>query len=174
MNIHQHVLPTTTIAIPNVSILRTKAMNPSIGHTTIFIKYQTIWSQPITPIVLRKTSIISTSTYPMWYNVIPPFVPLDPSLYPTYQTRAKGLDSLIFRNYISYVPRNVYPIPEQPIIPPTYIPNFVGNQFPTVIQLVINKDKQPVTTSMPTTIQVITNLPTYVPRRSNHQTSDGG
>ncbi len=48
----------------------------------------------------------------MWYNVIPPFVPLDSSLYPTYQTKAKGLDFLIFRNYTSYVLGNVYLIPE--------------------------------------------------------------
>jgi hypothetical protein len=28
--------------------------------------------------------------------------------YPTYPTGTKGLDSSIFKNYISYVPRNVY------------------------------------------------------------------
>jgi hypothetical protein len=39
MSIHQHVLPTTTITISNVSILRTQAMNPSIGHTTILVNY---------------------------------------------------------------------------------------------------------------------------------------
>jgi hypothetical protein len=63
----------------------------------------------------------------MWYNVIFPFVPLDFSLYPTYQIGAKILDSSIFRNYKSYVLGNVYPILEQPIIPPTYIPYSVGN-----------------------------------------------
>ncbi len=36
---HKLVLPTITIAIPNVSILGTQAMNPSIGHTTIPIIY---------------------------------------------------------------------------------------------------------------------------------------
>jgi hypothetical protein len=51
--------------------------------------------------------MIPTSTYPIWYNVISPFVPLYPNLYLAYQTRAKGLDSSIFRNYIGYVPRNV-------------------------------------------------------------------
>jgi len=65
MNVHQHVLPTTTIIVPNVSILGTQAMNPSIVHTTIPINYQTTWSQPITPIVLSKTSMLPTSTYPM-------------------------------------------------------------------------------------------------------------
>jgi len=35
--------------------------------------------------------MLPTSTYPMWYNVIPPFVPLDLSLYPAYQIGTKGL-----------------------------------------------------------------------------------
>jgi len=39
MNGHQHVLPTTTIVVPNVSILRIQAMNLSIVHTTIHVNY---------------------------------------------------------------------------------------------------------------------------------------
>ncbi len=78
----------------------------------------------------------------MWYNVIPLFVPLEPSLYPTYPTGTKGLDSLIFRNYIGYVLRNVYLVPKQPIVPPTYIPYSVGNQFLIVVQLMTSKDRQ--------------------------------
>jgi hypothetical protein len=77
--------------------------------------------------------MLPISTYPMWYNVIPPFVPLDLSLYPTYLIRTKGLDSSSFRNYTSYVLGNVYPVLEQFVVPPTYIPNFVGNQIPTVV-----------------------------------------
>jgi len=41
MNTHQHVLPTTTVVIPNVSILGTQAMNPSIGHRVVPVNYQT-------------------------------------------------------------------------------------------------------------------------------------
>jgi hypothetical protein len=85
--------------------------------------------------------MLPTSTYPMWYNVIPLFVSLDLNLYPSYPIRTKGLDSLIC-NYKSYVPRNVYPIFEQPVIPPTYIPNSIGNQFRTMVQLVISKEIQ--------------------------------
>jgi hypothetical protein len=62
----------------------------------------------------------------MWYDVIPPFVPLNPSLYPAYPIKRKGLDSSIFRNYVGYVPRNVYPILEQLVLP-TYTPHYVGN-----------------------------------------------
>ncbi len=142
MNTYQLVFPTITIAVPNVSILGTQAMNLNIGHTAILVNYQITWSQPVTPIVPSKTSMLPISTYPMWYNVIPPFVPLDPSLYPTYSTRTKGIDSLIFKNYTLYVPRNVYPIPEQHVVPPTYIPHSIGNQFPKVVQPMTNKDKQ--------------------------------
>jgi len=39
MNVHQHVLSTTTIIIPNVFILGTQVMNPSIGHMAILINY---------------------------------------------------------------------------------------------------------------------------------------
>jgi hypothetical protein len=54
-------------------------MGPSIGHITILVNYQTNYSQLVTPIILGKTGMLPTSTYPMWYTVIPPFVPLDPS-----------------------------------------------------------------------------------------------
>jgi hypothetical protein len=73
MNIHQHVLPTTTITIPNVYVLRTQTTNLNIGHTTILVNYQTTWSKLVTPIALGKTNMLPISTYPMWYNVIPPF-----------------------------------------------------------------------------------------------------
>jgi hypothetical protein len=47
-----------------------------------------------------------------------------------------------------------------------------------MVQLVTSKDRQPIqhpiTTSMPTTIQVATSLLTYVPRLFDHQPLDGG
>jgi hypothetical protein len=92
----------------------------------------------------------------MWYNVIPPFVPLDPSLYLTYPIGIKGFDSLIFMNHIGYVPRNVYLVLEQIFVPPTYIPYYVGNQFLIVVQPMTSKDRQPIqqpiTTLMPTIV----------------------
>jgi hypothetical protein len=54
----------------------------------ILVNYQTTWSQPVIP---GQTNILPTSTYPMWYNVIPPFVFLDPNLYPTYQLEQNDL-----------------------------------------------------------------------------------
>ncbi len=80
---------------------------------------------------------------------------------------------MIFRNYTSYVPKNVYPVPEQPIIPLTYIPNYIGNQFPIVDQLMTSKKKQHVTALLPTIVQITTSLPTYVPKGFDHQPPDG-
>jgi hypothetical protein len=39
MNVHQFVVPTTAITIPNVSILQIQAMNPSIVHTIVHVNY---------------------------------------------------------------------------------------------------------------------------------------
>jgi len=47
MNVHQPILPTTTIIIPNVYVLGTQTMSPSIGYTIIPVNYQITWSQPI-------------------------------------------------------------------------------------------------------------------------------
>jgi hypothetical protein len=41
MNVHQFVFPTTTTILPHVFVLWNQAMNPSIGHTTMPINYQT-------------------------------------------------------------------------------------------------------------------------------------
>ncbi len=63
----------------------------------------------------------------MWYNVISPFVRLDPNLYPTYSIRTKELDPTMFRNYTCYILKYVYLIPKQLIVPPTYTPHSIGN-----------------------------------------------
>ncbi len=38
--IHQLVLPTTTITVPNVYVLGTQAMNLNIGHMIILVNYK--------------------------------------------------------------------------------------------------------------------------------------
>jgi hypothetical protein len=37
MNVHQPIIPTITIIVPNVFILGTQAMNPYIVHTIILL-----------------------------------------------------------------------------------------------------------------------------------------
>jgi len=39
----------------------------------------------------------------MWYNTIPPFIPMDPSMYSMYYSGIKGLDPLIFKKREKYV-----------------------------------------------------------------------
>jgi hypothetical protein len=38
----------------------------------------------------------------MWYNTIPPFVPMDPNMYFVYYSRINGHDPLIFGRNESY------------------------------------------------------------------------
>jgi hypothetical protein len=39
----------------------------------------------------------------MWYNTIPPFIPMDPSMYFMYYFGIKGLDPLISKKREKYV-----------------------------------------------------------------------
>ncbi len=101
--------------------------NLSIGHTAIHVSYQSIYQPHVTPFVLSKTNVLRTSTYPMWYNVIPLYVLLDPILYPTYPIETKEFDLLIFKNYTCYVHGYVHLTLKQPINPPIHTPHIVGN-----------------------------------------------
>jgi hypothetical protein len=40
MNVHQHVIPTPIVVLPNVYLLGIQPMNLSIGHTLIPFNYQ--------------------------------------------------------------------------------------------------------------------------------------
>jgi hypothetical protein len=75
-------------------------------------------------------------------------MPLDLSLYPTYPIGTKGFDSSIFRKYAGYVLGYLYLILEQHVVPPIFTPQFVGNQFPTMVQLVFNRERQHVQQSI--------------------------
>jgi hypothetical protein len=48
----------------------------------------------------------------------------------------------MFRNYIGYVFRYEYPVPKQHVVPPTYTPHLVGNQFPKMVHPITNKDRE--------------------------------
>jgi hypothetical protein len=51
------------------------------------------WSQPITPLIAGQPKIVP---YPMWYNIVPSFVPMDFNVYSMYYLGIKGLNPLIF------------------------------------------------------------------------------
>jgi hypothetical protein len=46
------------------------------------------------PLIARQRKIVP---YPMWYNIVPPFIPMDPNMYSMYYSKIKGLDPLIFK-----------------------------------------------------------------------------
>jgi hypothetical protein len=54
------------------------------------------WQQIVTPLIIRQPRVVPYPPYPMWYNILPPFVPMDPNLYSIYYFGIKKLDSLIF------------------------------------------------------------------------------
>jgi hypothetical protein len=63
MNVHQLVILTTTILLPDLCILGTQTTYFSIGHVAIHVNYQLTSQQPITLVVPSKTIILLTSTY---------------------------------------------------------------------------------------------------------------
>jgi hypothetical protein len=39
LNVHQPIFPNTTTVVPNVFVVKTRAMNLSIGYTIVLINY---------------------------------------------------------------------------------------------------------------------------------------
>jgi len=60
------------------------------------------WQQLVTPMIVRQPRAIPYPPYPMWYNTIPPFVPMDPNMYSMYYYGIKRHDPLIFRKKERY------------------------------------------------------------------------
>jgi hypothetical protein len=65
-------------------------------------------------------------------NVIPPYILLNPNLYPTYTIETKGFDPLISKNYTSYVLGYILTLEQPSVIPLIQTPQTVGNQFAIV------------------------------------------
>jgi hypothetical protein len=59
-----------------------------------------IWS-----FVPNRTNVLPTSTYLMWYNVIPLYVFLDLNLYLAYPNRTKGFDPYHKHGFLGHGPR---------------------------------------------------------------------
>jgi hypothetical protein len=59
----------------------------------------------------------------MRYNVVPPYIPLDPNLYPKYFLRIKGFELLISRDKTcKYVTNNNQPMPKQHVVYSNIVP----------------------------------------------------
>jgi hypothetical protein len=51
------------------------------------------WQQHFTPFITGKPRVIP---YPMWYDTVPPFIPMDLNMYSMYYSGIKIHDPLIY------------------------------------------------------------------------------
>jgi hypothetical protein len=54
------------------------------------ISQQLGWQQPITPLIARQPKVVPYPPYPIWYNILPSFVPMDLNINLTTINRNKG------------------------------------------------------------------------------------
>ncbi len=64
----------------------------SLVNNLILVNQHVGWPQPITPLVAWQPTTIP---YPMCYNIVPFFLPMDFNVYSMYYSRIKGPDPLI-------------------------------------------------------------------------------
>jgi len=97
-------------------------------HTTYYKEWNSTnhstnrWQQFVTPIILGQISNLPFSFYPMWYNVIPPYLPFDPSLYPRYFSGMKMFEHVYPIIIIGYP----YPRLDKPIVTTSNTPYSIG------------------------------------------------
>jgi len=58
------------------------------------------WQQPLTPLIIGQSKVVP---YPMWYNTIPHFIPMNPNMYSMHNYGIKRLDPFIFGRREKYV-----------------------------------------------------------------------
>jgi len=50
---------------------------PGLVNSSTPISQQLGWQQPITPLIARQPKVVPYPPYPIWYNILPSFVPMD-------------------------------------------------------------------------------------------------
>jgi len=101
-----------------------------------------IQSQHVTPLIVGQPKVIP---YPMWYNTLPPFIPMDLNRYFIYHSGIKGPDPLIFGKREKYV----VGITQAKRVPP--IEQLEETQYP--IKIPISRLEQPTLISRGVPIQ---------------------
>ncbi len=93
-------LPSTTTSMPTIQVgVPLPQIQSQLGlvtHPTLDNQHLS-WQQLVTPLIAWRPRVVSYPLYPMWYNTVPPFVPVDLNLYSMYYFGIKGLDPLISR-----------------------------------------------------------------------------
>jgi hypothetical protein len=103
-------------------------------NEAIPITQPTSWQQIITPIVPGHTNNVSFLSYPMWYNVIPPYLFSDSNLYPRYFNGMKMFELVNHRITIISMAWYPYPRPHQLVITTSNTPYSTSAQVTIPIQ----------------------------------------
>jgi hypothetical protein len=85
------------------------------------------WQQCVTPIILGQINNLPFSFYPMWYNVIPLYLPFDPSLYLRYFSGMKMFEHVYPKTIIGYMIGYPYPRSDQPMVTTSSYPYSTWN-----------------------------------------------
>jgi hypothetical protein len=99
-------LPHVMMSIPaiyvGVIMPQIRSQSSLVTHPTP-ISQHLGWQQRVTLLISRQTKDVLYPPYPMWYNTLPPFVPMDPNMYSMYYSRIKGPHPLIYGRKEKYV-----------------------------------------------------------------------
>jgi hypothetical protein len=71
-------------------------MYPSLGHMSYQLIINQLGNHMLHPLYQVGTNVFPTFTYPMWDNIIPTDIPLDPNLYLIYNIGTIRFEPLIF------------------------------------------------------------------------------
>jgi len=86
------MVPSTLATHVGVFIQQTQIQS-SLVTNPIPISQHLGWSQLVTLVIVGQ---LKTLSYPMWYNTLPSFVPMDPNMYSMYYLGIEGFNPLIF------------------------------------------------------------------------------
>jgi len=94
------------LAAMNTPTIQVGVPMPQIRSQLGLVIYPTLVNQNlnreqlVTPLIARQPNVVP---YPMWYNRLPPFVPMDPNMYFMYYYGIKGPNPLISGRKEKYV-----------------------------------------------------------------------
>jgi hypothetical protein len=72
-------------------------IQPQLGLVTnpTLVNQHLGWRQLVTPLIARHPKVVPYPPYLMWYNIVPPFVPMDLNMYFMDYFKINRFDPLI-------------------------------------------------------------------------------
>ncbi len=91
----QPIVSNTSTTHFGVHVQQLKPQSSLVTNLTS-VNQQLGWQQPITSLIIGQPKVVPYPPYPMWYNSIPSFVPMDHNMYLMYYSKIKGSYPFIF------------------------------------------------------------------------------